>query len=101
MPMGYEVDEATVDAYVQHLFKVPIDEKKEKIDTTQGKGLKVHQEQVALAIRKKMTWVAAETLISEVHDRAKIEEKVKILEAWRKEEMKQKRKEEREAKKEA
>ncbi|XP_057852961.2 uncharacterized protein LOC131063190 [Cryptomeria japonica] len=46
-----------------------------------------------------MTSFETETLISEGHDRAKIEQKVKILEAQRKEEMKQKRKLEREAKK--
>lgn len=48
-----------------------------------------------------MTRVVAETLISEGHDKAKIEQKVKILEAQRKEEMKKKKKEEREEKKEA
>ncbi|XP_059067488.1 uncharacterized protein LOC131858306 [Cryptomeria japonica] len=70
--MGYEVNEATLDAYAQHILKALVDEKEEKFGTTQEKGLKFHQEQ-----------------------------KVKILEARRKEEQKQKRKEEREAKKEA
>lgn len=99
MLMGYEVDEATLDAYAQHLLKALVDEKEEKFGTTQEKGLKVHQEQFAPTIRKKMARVVAETLISEGHDRAKIEEKVKILEAQIKEEMKHKKKEEREVKK--
>lgn len=75
MPMGYEVDEATLDPYAQHLLKAPVDEKEEKIGIAQEKGLKVHQEQVAPNIRKKMTRVASETLISEGHDRAEIEKK--------------------------
>lgn len=73
MSMGYEVNESTLDAYAHHLLKAPIDEKEEKIGTAQEKGLKVHQEQVVPSIRKKMTRVATETLISEGHDRAKIE----------------------------
>lgn len=80
MPMGYEVNEATLDAYAQHLLQAPVDEKEEKIGTAQEKGLKVHKEKVAPTIRKKMTKVATKTLISEGHDRAKVEQKVKILE---------------------
>lgn len=97
--MGYEVDEATLDAYAQHLLQTLEDEKEEKFCTTQEKRLKVHQEQVAFAIRKKMTKVAMESVIGEGHDRVEVEQKVKILEARRKEEMKEKRKEEREAQK--
>lgn len=37
------------------------------------KDLKVHKEQVALAIEKKTIKVALETLISEGHDRTKVE----------------------------
>lgn len=70
MPMGYEVDEATLDAYAQHLLQAPVDEKQEKFGTTQEKGLKVHQGQVAPEKRRKMTKVATNTLISEGHDRA-------------------------------
>lgn len=99
MPMGYEVDEAILDAYAQHLLQALVDEKEDKVGTSQEKGIKVHQEQVAPTIRRKMTKAVAETLISERNDRTQIEQKVKILEAQRKEEMKQKRKEEREAKK--
>ncbi|XP_059076744.1 uncharacterized protein LOC131876008 [Cryptomeria japonica] len=94
MPMGYEVEEAT-----QHLLQAPVDEKEEKFGTAKEKGLKVHQEQVAPAIQKKMTRLAVETLISEGVDRSKVEQHVKILEEHRKKELKQKRKEEREARK--
>ncbi|XP_059063850.1 FK506-binding protein 4-like [Cryptomeria japonica] len=75
MPMGYEVEEATLDAYVQQILQAPVDEKKEKFGTAQEKGLKVHQEQVAPNIRKKITKLAAETLISEGHERADDERK--------------------------
>lgn len=97
MSMGYKVDEVTIDAYAQHLLKAAVDEKEGNFFKTHEKGLKVHQEHVVLTIRKKMTRVAAKQLISEGHDRVEIEQKVKILEAQRKEEQKQKRKEEREA----
>lgn len=73
IPMGYEVDEATLDAYAQHLLKAPVDEKEEKFGTNQEKHLKVHQEKIAPTIRKKMTRVATGTLISEGYNRAEIE----------------------------
>lgn len=40
--MGYEVDEATLDAYAQHLLKAPVDEKEEKFGIAHEKGLKFH-----------------------------------------------------------
>lgn len=86
--MGYVVDKATLDAYAQHLLQALVDEKKEKLDTAQEKGLKVHKEKVAMEIRKKMNKVAEKYLIGEGHDRSEIEQKIKIIEACRKEEMK-------------
>lgn len=62
-----------LDPNAQNLLQAPVDEKEEKFGTAQEKGLKVQQEKVAPALRKKMTKVAAKTLISEGHDRAKFE----------------------------
>lgn len=101
MPMGYDFEEAMLDAYEQYLLQSPVDKNEDKFGIAKDKGLKVHQEQVALAIQKKMTWLAAKTLISEDVDRSKVEKHVKILEEHRKKELKHKRKEEREAQKAA
>lgn len=73
MPIGYEVDVVTLDGYAQHLLTTPVDEKEEKFGTAQEKGLKVDQEQVAPNITRKMKRFAVEQLISEGHDRAKVE----------------------------
>lgn len=83
MPMGYEVDVTPLDGYAQHLLSALVNEKEEN---AQEKGLKIHSEQVAPNISKKMTRFFAKQLISEGHDRAKVEQKVIILEAQRKEE---------------
>ncbi|XP_059070961.1 uncharacterized protein LOC131862125 [Cryptomeria japonica] len=53
MPMGYEVEETTLDAYAQHLLQALVDEKEEKFCTAKEKGLKVHQEQRKKELKQK------------------------------------------------
>lgn len=40
MPMGYEVDEATLDAYAQHLLQAPVDKKRKEIWHNLGERVK-------------------------------------------------------------
>lgn len=97
VPMGYEIEEDTLVAYAQHLLQEPIHEKEEKFGTVMEKGLKSSSRTGSSGNPKEMSWLAAESLISEGVDRSKVEQHVKILEEQRKKELKQKRKEEREA----
>lgn len=43
MPMGYEVDATTLDAYSQHFFIQPVDYKEERFKTCQEKDLDLHK----------------------------------------------------------
>lgn len=42
LPMGYDVDEATLDVYTQHLLKALVDTKEERFETCQKKSMEFH-----------------------------------------------------------
>lgn len=52
MPMGYEVDATTLDAYAQHLLSQPIDDKEERFGTCQEKDLDLHKKFNGLARKR-------------------------------------------------
>lgn len=54
MPMGYEVDGNTLDAYAQHLLRKPFDGKEERFGTYKEKNLDLHKKFIELGRKRKV-----------------------------------------------
>ncbi|XP_057856272.1 uncharacterized protein LOC131065702 [Cryptomeria japonica] len=79
MPMGYEVDETTLDAYAQHLLNALVDTKEERLGTCQEKSMELHTKFTEPARKIKVTKIVEEILVEEGHPR----EKVRVARATR------------------
>lgn len=54
MPMGFEVDTTTLDAYAQHLLIQPVDDKEERFDTCKEKDLDLYKNFIGPARKSKV-----------------------------------------------
>ncbi|XP_059075390.1 uncharacterized protein LOC131875321 [Cryptomeria japonica] len=72
LPMGYEVDAGTLDAYAQHLLNAPIDSKEERFDTCKDKSMELHTNFTEPEIKRKVVKMVEEILVEEGHPREKV-----------------------------
>lgn len=63
LPMGYEVDAATLDAYAQHMMSQSVDEKEERFGTFKEKDLELHKQFTAPARKRKVSKMAEEVVV--------------------------------------
>ncbi|XP_059076448.1 uncharacterized protein LOC131875790 [Cryptomeria japonica] len=69
--MGYEVDEATLDAYAQHLLNTLVDTKEERFKTCKEKSMELHSKFIKLARKRKVTKIVEDILVEEGYPREK------------------------------
>lgn len=60
MPMGYEVDAQTLEAYSQHLLRKPVDPSEGKFVTFKEKDLELHKKFTQLERKRKVTKMVGE-----------------------------------------
>lgn len=69
LPMGFEVDAVTLDAYAQHLLNAPVDTKEEKFDTCKEKSMELHTKFIKPERKRKVAKMVEEILVEEGHSR--------------------------------
>lgn len=65
MPMGYEVDEVTLDSYAQHLLKALVDTKEERFRTCKEKLMDLHTKFTEPARKRKVAKIVKDILVEE------------------------------------
>lgn len=61
--MGYEVDEATLDANVQHLLNTPVDTKDERFETCKEKSMEFHSKFTEPERKRKVEKIVEDILV--------------------------------------
>lgn len=67
MPMGYEVDEVTLEAYAQHLINSLEDNKEERRGTCKEKSMELHSKFIKVARKRKVAKIVEDILVEEGH----------------------------------
>lgn len=70
--MGYEVDEATLDAYAQHLLQAPIDTKEERFETCKEKSMELHSKFSKPTRKRKVAKIVEGILIERGHPQERV-----------------------------
>lgn len=72
LPMGYEVNIGTLDAYEQHLLNALVDSKEERFKTCKEKSMELHTKFTEPVRKRKVAKIVEEILIEEGHPREKV-----------------------------
>lgn len=72
IPMGYEVDEATLEAYSQHLLNSLEDTKEERFRTYKEKSMELHSKFTKPTRKRKVENIVEDILVEEGHPREKV-----------------------------
>lgn len=72
IPIGYEVEEATLESYAQHLLKFVEDSKEERLDTCKETSMELHSKFTEPTRKRKVAKIVEDTLVEEIHPQEKV-----------------------------